>query len=144
MILDELGLEDALQLLSLPRIVGQDEEGVEITALNGRYGPYIQRGTDKRSLSDEEQLFSLTVEEALALLAEPPRRRGATPATPLKELGEDPVSKKPVTVRNGRYGPYVTDGDVNASLRQGDTPEGITLEHAAELLAARRERIANK
>jgi DNA topoisomerase-1 len=144
MILDELGLEDALQLLSLPRIVGQDEEGVEITALNGRYGPYIQRGTDKRSLSDEEQLFSLTVEEALALLAEPPRRRGATPATPLKELGEDPVSKKPVTVRNGRYGPYVTDGDVNASLRQGDSPEGMTLERAADLLAARRERIANK
>ncbi len=144
MILDELGLDDALQLLSLPRIVGQDEEGVEITALNGRYGPYIQRGTDKRSLSDEDQLFSLTVEEALALLAEPPRRRGAMPATPLKELGADPVSQKPVTVRNGRYGPYVTDGDVNASLRQGDTPEGITLEHAAELLAARRERIANK
>ncbi len=144
MILDELGLDDALQLLSLPRIVGQDGEGVEITALNGRYGPYIQRGTDKRSLSDEEQLFSLTVEEALALLAEPPRRSGAKAATPLKELGEDPVSKKPVTVRNGRYGPYVTDGDVNASLRQGDTPEAMTLDRAADLLAARRERIANK
>ena len=144
MILDELGLEDALQLLSLPRIVGQDEDGIEITALNGRYGPYIQRGTDKRSLTNEEQLFSLTVEEALALLAEPPRRRGAQAATPLKVLGDDPVSKKPVTVRNGRYGPYVTDGDVNASLRQGDSPEAMTLERAADLLAARRERIADK
>ncbi len=141
--LDALSLDDALALLSLPRTVGQDDDGVEILALNGRYGPYIQRGDDRRSLESEDQLFSLTTEEALKLLAEPPRRRGQTAAGPLRELGPDPVSKKVVTVRNGRYGPYVTDGDVNASLRKGDTPESITLERAAELLQARRDRIGS-
>ncbi|MDX1447593.1 MAG: type I DNA topoisomerase [Acidimicrobiia bacterium] len=139
--LDSLSLDDALQLLSLPRTVGTDPDGVEILALNGRYGPYIQRGDDRRSLESEEQLFTLTTEEALKLLAEPPRRRGQRSAGPLRELGEDPVSKKQVTVRNGRYGPYVTDGDVNASLRKGDSPESITLERAAELLQARRDRL---
>ncbi|MDH3462090.1 MAG: type I DNA topoisomerase [Acidimicrobiia bacterium] len=142
--LDGLGMEDALKLLALPRIVGTDPAGIEIVALNGRYGPYLQRGSDRRSLEDEEQLFTLTVEEAMTLLAEPPKRRGSTARGPLRELGEDPVSKKPVTVRSGRYGPYVTDGDVNASLRKGDSPESITLDRAADLLAARRERIANK
>ncbi len=141
MILDELSLDTALRLLSLPRTVGADPEGIDIVALNGRYGPYIQRGTDRRSLESEDQLFTLTVDEALKLLAEPPRRRGQRAAGPLKELGLDPVSGKPVTVRNGRYGPYVTDGEVNASLRQGDSPESITIERAAELLAARRDRI---
>ena len=141
---DELSLDSALRLLSLPKTVGADQKGVEILALNGRYGPYIQRGTDRRSLESEDQLFTMTVEEALALLAEPARRRGqGQAAEPLKQLGNDPVSGKPVTVRTGRYGPYVTDGDVNASLRKGDEPEGITLERAAELLAARRERLAN-
>ncbi len=141
MSLDELSLDDALRLLSLPRVVGTDDAGVEIVALNGRYGPYIQRAEDRRSLEAEEQLFSLTVEEALKLLAEPPRRRGQRNTGPLKELGADPVSGKPVSVRSGRFGPYVTDGDVNASLRQGDSPETMTLERAAELLAGRRERI---
>ncbi len=141
MSLDELSLDTALELLSLPRTVGVDPEDVEIVALNGRYGPYIQRGSDRRSLESEEQLFTLTVEEALALLAEPPRRRGQRAAAALKELGDDPVSGKPVTVRNGRFGPYVTDGEVNASLRQGDSPETIDIERAAELLAARRERV---
>jgi DNA topoisomerase-1 len=140
--IDSLGLDDALKLLSLPRIVGEDEEGVEILALNGRYGPYIQRGSDRRSLENEEQLFTVTVPEALKLLAEPSKRRGETAGGPLKELGDDPVSKKPVTVRSGRFGPYVTDGDVNASLRQGDSPENITLDRAADLLAARRERLS--
>jgi DNA topoisomerase-1 len=141
MSLDELSLETALSLLSLPRTVGADPEGVEIYALNGRYGPYIQRGSDRRSLESEDQLFTLTLDEALKLLAEPPRRRGQRTTAPLKELGPDPVSGKPVTVRTGRYGPYVTDGEVNASLRQGDKPETITIERAAELLAARRERV---
>jgi DNA topoisomerase I len=139
--MDELGLGDALRLLSLPRTVGTDEDGVEIQALNGRYGPYIQRGDDRRSLESEEQLFTLTVEEALKLLAEPPRRRGQARTTDLKELGKDPVSGKAVTVRSGRYGPYVTDGDVNASLPKGDSPEKISLEQAAELLQARRDRL---
>ncbi len=140
--LDELGLDGALRLLSLPRLVGTDPDGTEIRAFNGKYGPYIKRGDDSRSLESEDQLFSVTVEEAMVLLAEPPRRRGQQAASgPLRELGEDPVSKKPVTVRKGRYGPYVTDGDVNASLRKGDDPEKITLERAAELLADRRSRL---
>lgn len=139
--LDSLGLDDAIKLLSLPRTVGTDADGTEILALNGRYGPYIQRGDDRRSLESEDQLFTLTAEEALKLLAEPPRRRGQARASNVKELGEDPVSGKAVTVRSGRYGPYVTDGDVNASLRQGDSPETITIERAAELLQARRDRL---
>jgi len=141
MLLDELGLDDALKLLSLPRTIGADTEGVEIQALNGRYGPYIQRGDDRRSLETEEQLFTLTVDEALKLLAEPPRRRGQARSSSLRELGKDPVSDKEVTVRSGRYGPYVTDGEVNASLRQGDSPETIDLGRAAELLQARRDRL---
>jgi len=141
MSLDELGLDDALKLLSIPRSVGTDPDSVEIVALNGRYGPYIQRGDDKRSLETEDQLFTLTVEEALKLLAEPPRRRGQQRSGPLLEVGEDPVSGKMVTLRSGRYGPYVTDGEVNASLRKGDLPEKITIERAAELLAARRDRL---
>ena len=139
--MDALSLDDALKLLSLPRTIGTDEEGVEILALNGRYGPYIQRGDDRRSLESEEQLFTITVEEALDVLAEPPRRRGQARSSTLKELGEDPVSGKKVIVRSGRYGPYVTDGDVNASLRKGDSPEKISLERAAELLQARRDRM---
>ncbi len=139
--MDELSLDDALQLLSLPRTVGTDDDEVDILALNGRYGPYIQRGDDRRSLESEDQLFTLTVEEALKLLAQPPRRRGQSRSADLKELGNDPVSGKTVTVRSGRYGPYVTDGEVNASLRKGDSPEMISLERAAELLEARRERL---
>ncbi len=139
--LDELGLDDALRLLSLPRAVGTDPDGVEILALNGRYGPYIQRGEDRRSLETEEQLFTITVDEALKLLAEPPRKRGQRRSSTLRELGEDPNTGKPVTVRSGRYGPYVTDGEVNASLRKGDDPEKVTIEHASELLAARRDRL---
>jgi DNA topoisomerase-1 len=141
MSLDELSLDSALKLLSLPRTVGTDPDGVDIVALNGRYGPYIQRGGDRRSLESEDQLFTLTVDDALKLLSEPPRRRGQRSAEPLKEVGTDPASGKTVTVRTGRFGPYVTDGDVNASLRQGDSPETITIERAAELLAARRDRV---
>jgi DNA topoisomerase-1 len=141
--LDELGLEDALRLLSLPRVVGVDGSGVEVVAFNGRYGPYIQRGEDRRSLESDDQLFTLTVEEASALLAEPPRRRGQGRSANLAELGEDPVSKRKIIVRSGRYGPYVTDGEVNASLRQDDKPETLTLQRALELLAARRERLGS-
>lgn len=143
MTIDELGLDDALRLLSLPRTVGTDEEGVEILALNGRYGPYLQRGDDRRSLESEEQLFTIEVDEALALLAEPPRRRGQRRSSTLRELGKDPATGKEVSLRSGRYGPYVTDGEVNASLRKGDSPESVTIGRAAELLADRRERIGN-
>ncbi|MFH5824949.1 type I DNA topoisomerase [Georgenia sp. AZ-5] len=131
-------LEDALRLLTLPRVVGTDPDGVEITAQNGRYGPYLKRGTDSRSLTSEDQIFDITLEEALAIYAQPKRGRGATAKPPLRELGEDPVSGKPVVVKDGRFGPYVTDGTTNATLRKDDAVEAITPERAYELLAEKR------
>jgi DNA topoisomerase-1 len=132
-------LDDALRLLSLPRVVGEID-GEDVTAQNGRYGPYIKKGAESRSLASEEQLFTVTLDEARALLAEPPRRRGRGGSTrgPLKELGADPASGRAIVLRDGRFGPYVTDGETNASLRRGDTPDGVTLERATELLAERR------
>ncbi len=140
MSLDTIDLAQALQLLRLPREVGTDpESGQKIEALNGRFGPYLKKGTDTRSLEQEEQLFAVTLPEALALFAQPKQRRGrGAAAAPLKELGPDPDSGAPVVVRSGRFGPYVTDGTTNASLRRGDDPETITIERAAELLAERR------
>jgi DNA topoisomerase-1 len=135
-----LGIDDALQLLSLPRVVGTDPvDGAEIVAMNGRYGPYLKKGTDSRSLATESQLFTVTLPEALAIYAMPKTRRGSgAAAAPLRELGPDPETGAPMLLRDGRFGPYVTDGTTNASLRKGDTVEGITAERAAELLADRR------
>jgi DNA topoisomerase-1 len=131
-------LEEALRLLSLPRVVGE-LDGEPVSAQNGRYGPYIKKGSESRSLASEEQLFTVTLEQAQALLAEPPRRRGrGSSRGPLKELGVDPSSGRPIVLREGRFGPYVTDGETNASLRRGDTPDALTLERAVELLAERR------
>ncbi len=140
--IETVTLEDALRLLSLPRVVGTDpESGEEITAQNGRYGPYLKKGTDSRSLATEEQMFTVTLEEALKLYAEPKRRgRGAAAAPPLRELGNDPVSGNPMVIKDGRFGPYVTDGETNASLRKGDEVASITDERASELLADRRAR----
>ncbi len=139
MSLDTVTLDDALRLLSLPRVVGTDPaDGAEIEALNGRYGPYLKKGADTRSLANEEDLFSVTLEEALGLFAQPKTRGRAAAAAPLKELGADPVSGKPMVVKSGRFGPYVTDGETNASLRKGDDSESLTDERAAELLADRR------
>ncbi|MEU6221122.1 type I DNA topoisomerase [Streptomyces sp. NPDC047022] len=138
MSLDTVTLEDALKLMSLPRVVGADAEGVEITAQNGRYGPYLKKGTDSRSLQSEDQLFTITLEEALAIYAQPKQRGRAAAKPPLKELGEDPVSGKPVVVKDGRFGPYVTDGETNATLRSGDSVEAITPERGFELLAEKR------
>jgi DNA topoisomerase-1 len=126
-------------LLSLPRVIGV-LEGQEITAQNGRYGPYVKKGTDSRSLESEAQLFTVTLEQAEQLFAQPKARGRKAAAAPLRELGEDPVSKQPVVVKDGRFGPYVTDGEANASLRKGDSVDDITIERAAELLADRRER----
>ncbi|HZB51479.1 MAG TPA: type I DNA topoisomerase [Mycobacteriales bacterium] len=139
---DTITLEDALRLLTLPRVLGVGADGEEITAQNGRYGPYIKQGKESRSLESEDHLFTVSLAEAQALLAQPKTRgrRSATPAAPLRELGEDPASGKPVVVREGRFGPYVTDGETNASLRKGDAVAEITIERAAELLADRRER----
>ena len=140
--LQTVTLEDALRLLSLPRLVGVDPaSGEEITAQNGRYGPYLKRGTDSRSLATEEQIFDVTLEEALKIYAEPKRRgRTGAAAPPLRELGNDPATGQPMVIKDGRFGPYVTDGETNASLRKGDDVLSITDERAAELLAERRAR----
>ncbi|MFK0046774.1 type I DNA topoisomerase [Streptomyces sp. NPDC090741] len=138
MSLDTVTLDDALRLMSLPRVVGADAEGVEITAQNGRYGPYLKKGTDSRSLETEDQLFSITLDEALAIYAQPKQRGRAAAKPPLKELGTDPVSEKPVVVKDGRFGPYVTDGETNATLRRDDDVETITPERGYELLAEKR------
>jgi DNA topoisomerase-1 len=138
MALDTVTLDDALRLMSLPRVVGTDAEGQEITAQNGRYGPYLKKGTDSRSLQTEDQLFTITLEEALAIYAQPKQRGRAAAKPPLKELGADPVSGKPVVVKDGRFGPYVTDGETNATLRSDDSVETITPERGFELLAEKR------
>ncbi|WP_439031400.1 type I DNA topoisomerase [Gordonia terrae] len=137
-----VSLEDALKLLSLPRVVGVDpESGDEITAQNGRYGPYLKKGSDSRSLGSEEQLFEITLDEALKIYSEPKRRGRQAAAPPLRELGkDDEVSGKPMVIKDGRFGPYVTDGETNASLRKGDEVATITPERAMELLADRRAR----
>ena len=140
MSLEEVTLDDALRLLGLPRTVGVDPaDDVAITTQVGRYGPYIKKGSDTRSLDGEEQVFTIGLEECLALLAQPRRRRGAAAQAPLRELGADPVTGRSIVVRDGRWGPYVTDGEVNASLRAGDTPESVTPQRASDLLAARRD-----
>ncbi|MFI1914552.1 type I DNA topoisomerase [Nocardia sp. NPDC020380] len=140
--LSTITLDDALKLLSLPRVVGVDPaSNEEITSQNGRYGPYLKKGTDSRSLANEDQIFNVTLDEALKIYAEPKRRGGqSASAPPLRELGVDPVSEKPMVIKDGRFGPYVTDGETNASLRKGDEVESITDARASELLADRRAR----
>ncbi|MFG2777500.1 type I DNA topoisomerase [Streptomyces prunicolor] len=144
MTLDTVTLAEALKLMSLPRVVGKDAEGVEITAQNGRYGPYLKKGTDSRSLTAEDQLFTITLEEALEIYSQPKQRGRAAAKPPLKELGTDPVSEKPVVVKDGRFGPYVTDGETNATLRSDDSVEEITPERGYELLAEKRAKAPAK
>src|SRR5882672_5436180 len=138
--LETVTLEDALRLLSLPRVVGVDPaNNEEITAQNGRYGPYLKRGTDSRSLATEGQMFTITLDEALKIYSEPKRRgRQGAAVLPLRELGNDPASGKPMVIKDGRFGPYVTDGETNASLRKDDEVATITPQRGAELLADRR------
>jgi len=136
-------LEDALRLLSLPRVVGE-LDGEPVTAQNGRFGPYLKKGTDSRSLETEEQMFTVTLEEAKELFAKPKQRGRRAAAAPLRELGTDPATGQKMVVKDGRFGPYVTDGETNASLRKGDEVESITDERAAELLAERRAKAPAK
>ena len=138
MSVETVTLEQALELMSLPRLVGTDADGVEITAQNGRYGPYLKKGTDSRSLTGEDQIFSITLDEALAIYAQPKQRGRAAAKPPLKELGPDPVSGAPMVIKDGRFGAYVTDGEFNATLRRDDDIATITPERAAELLAEKR------
>ena len=134
-----LTLEQALELLRIPRTVGTDPDtSEEVVAHNGRFGPYLKRGSDTRSLTSEDQLLTVTLDEARALFAQPKQRRGRAAAPPLRELGTDPVTNLPVVVKEGRFGPYVTDGTTNASLRKGDVVESIGMDRASELLAERR------
>ncbi len=137
MALDTVTLEDALRLLTLPRTLGE-LDGEPVTVQNGRYGPYVKKGTDSRSLEDEEQLFTMTIAEAKELFAQPKARGRAAAAPPLREFGDDPTSGRPIVAKEGRWGLYVTDGETNASLRQGDAVESLTPQRAAELLAERR------
>ena len=138
--LSTVTLEQALDLLSLPRVVGQDpESGADITAQNGRYGPYLKKGTDSRSLETEEQIFTVTLEQALEIFAQPKRRRGQAAARgPLRELGQDPATDKPVVIKDGRFGPYITDGQTNVTVPRSEDPATITAERAFELLADKR------
>jgi len=135
----DITLEQALQILKLPRAVGTDPEtGEEIVAANGRFGPFLKRGSETRSLETEDQLFTVTIEEALSLFSAPKQRRYGTSAAPLRELGADPESGSAIVLRSGRFGLYVSDGTTNASLRRGDDPEELTLERALELISERR------
>jgi DNA topoisomerase-1 len=138
--LDSVTLDDALRLLTLPRTLGEID-GEPVTAQNGRYGPYVKKGADSRSLENEEQMFTVTLDQAKELFAQP-KTRGraarAAAAPPLRELGDDTATGKPIVLRDGRFGPYVTDGETNASLRKSDAAESITLQRAIELLAERR------
>jgi len=142
MTLEHITLDDALQLLSLPREVGVDpSDGEMITAQNGRYGPYLTKGNDSRSLETEEQIFDITLDQAIAIYSQPKQwgRRGA-PKPPLATFGNDPISGKPMVVKDGRFGPYVTDGETNATIPAGVAIETLTEERAIELLAEKRAR----
>ena len=138
MTLDTITFDDALRLLSLPRVLGTNSSGEDITIQNGRYGPYLKAGLDSRTLTSEDQLFSLSLDEALEIYSKPKERRRGVAKPPLKELGKDPATEKEVIVKDGRFGMYVTDGETNATLRRGDTLEALTIERALELLAGRR------
>ena len=135
---DSLTFDEALKLLSLPRLIGTDSDGNEVFANNGRYGPYVKRGDEFRSLDSEDKMFTVTLDEALALLAAPKTRQRRAAAPPLREMGADPLTEKPLVIKDGRFGPYVTDGETNASLRRGQTPEALSLEEASEMLAEKR------
>jgi DNA topoisomerase-1 len=139
MSVDTIELDTALQLLSLPRVVGVDpESGDEITAQNGRFGPYLKKGTDSRSLESESQIFDVTLEQALEIYSQPKYGAGRRASSALAEFEADPVSGKPIRIRDGRFGAYVTDGETNVTIPRGQTVEDITFEIAVQMLADKR------
>jgi len=148
MTVERMTVEQAKELLSLPRVLGVDpSDGLEVVANNGRYGPYVQKGAESRSIDSEEQLLTITLEQALPIIAAPKQYRGrgrSAPKPPLRDFGADPASGRAVTAKEGKFGVYVTDGETNASITRGDRIESMTAERAYELLAARREANALK
>jgi DNA topoisomerase-1 len=138
MSIDTVTLDDALKLMSLPRVLGKDEEGNVITVQNGRFGPYLKKGTDSRSIGSEEEIFTITLDDALKIYAQPKTRGGRTAAAPLAEFGDDPESGKPIVVKEGRFGPYITDGVTNITVPRATPLEELTRERAVELLAEKR------
>ena len=142
MAVDTVSFEDAVRLLSLPRTVGVDpESGNEITAQNGKFGPYLKRGNDSRSLTSEEQIFEISLEDAPEIYTQPKYGWRRTAATPLKEFGEDPASGLPVSAKTGQFGNYVTDGVINATIPKDEPIDEIANDRAYELLAIRREKL---
>ncbi|MCH6469070.1 type I DNA topoisomerase [Sinomonas terrae] len=138
MSVDTVTLDDALKLMSLPRVLGNDEEGNVITVQNGRFGPYLKKGSDSRSIGSEEEIFTITLEDALKIYAQPKTRGGRTAAAPLAEFGDDPESGKPIVVKEGRFGPYITDGVTNITVPRATAIEELTRDRAVELLAEKR------
>ena len=142
--LENVTLPEALKLLSLPRTLGAaGDDGEAVTAQNGKYGPYVKKGKETRSLDTEEQLFTITLDEALELLSRPKSSRRAARG-PLRELGPDPLTGKEIVLKDGRFGPYVSDGEVNASLGKDDDPEKLSLQRASALLSERRSSAGGK
>ncbi|MDN3482660.1 type I DNA topoisomerase [Arthrobacter sp. APC 3897] len=140
MSVDTVTLEEALKLMNLPRVLGTDAEGNEITVQNGRFGPYLKKGTDSRSIGSEEEIFTITLEQALEIYSQPKQRGGRQAAAPLAEFGTDPVSEKPIVVKDGRFGPYITDGITNITVPRSTAIEELTREQAIDLLAEKREK----
>jgi len=140
MTVDSVTLDEALQLMSLPRVLGADAEGNEITVQNGRFGPYLKKGSDSRSIGSEEEIFTITLETALGIYSQPKQRGARAAVPPLAEFGDDPVSGKKIVVKEGRFGPYITDGVTNITVPRGTDVEELTHEIAVGLLADKRER----
>ncbi|MFI7482824.1 type I DNA topoisomerase [Kocuria sp. M1R5S2] len=138
MSLQDVTLADALKLLSLPRVLGTDAEGTEITVQNGRFGPYLKKGTDSRSLQSEEQLFTVTLDEALKIYAQPKQRGRGAAKPPLADLGTDQITERPMVIKDGRFGPYITDGETNVTVPRAESVEQITAARASQLLAEKR------
>ncbi|MEV8145302.1 type I DNA topoisomerase [Specibacter sp. NPDC078709] len=140
MSVDSVTLEEALGIMSLPRVLGADAEGNEITVQNGRFGPYLKKGSDSRSIGTEEEIFTITLEQALEIYSQPKQRGARAAVAPLAEFGDDPVSEKKIVVKEGRFGPYITDGITNITVPRGTDIEDLTRESAIELLADKRAR----